>query len=96
MEIWRAKYLKPNMLVNFPEEGLNRRQRQSVEALRFFKLYTEITGKRLRTAEWTIGEKKVLNGTGFRVDALVLDKKKEAIEFLGCRFHGELTLIFSF
>lgn len=90
LEIWRSAFLRPNQLINFPENGLNNRQKQSSEALRFFKLYSEITGHELRTAEWTIGEHCIGENTGYRVDALVMKEngKMEALEYLGCRFHG--------
>lgn len=91
LEIWRECYLQPNQLVNFPEEGLNVRQRQSVDALRFFKLYTQLTGVQLRTAEWSIGEKLVQSGAhSYRIDAFHVDERgrKIAYEYYGCRFHG--------
>lgn len=98
LEIWRSKFLQPNKLVNFPEEGLNRRQQQSRDALRFFKLYSKLTGKRLRTAEWSVGEHLASEDSGFRVDALVLNEtkhgKKIALEYYGCRFHGNFFLEF--
>jgi hypothetical protein len=89
LEIWLEKYLQPNMLINFPEEGLNRRQQQSSDALRFFKLYSRLTGKKLRTAEWSIGEKKAGDDVGYRLDAFTIaGGRKIAIEYYGCRFHG--------
>lgn len=91
LEIWRECHLQPNMLINFPEEGLNARQRQSCDALRFFKLYSLLTKKSLRTAEWSMGEKMVICGPhNYRVDAYYNDEygRKTALEYLGCRFHG--------
>lgn len=89
LEIWRAQFLEPNIVLNFPEEGLNKRQQQSEAALKFLKIYSLLTNKRVQCAEWSIGEHKV-EGTGYRVDGLIRDgNKKVAIEFLGCRYHGE-------
>jgi hypothetical protein len=84
MEIWRENFLEPNQIVNL-EGPLNIRQQQSVGALRFFKLFSAITGKRIRTAEWMIGEFRVPD-SGYRVDGILGDET--AIEYLGCFFHG--------
>ena len=94
LEIWRYAHLKPNQLINYPEDGMNPKRQQSNEALRFFKLYTKLTGKTLRTAEWSIGEHRVGEDTGYRIDGFVLNGvKMEALEFLGCRYHGEFLKI---
>lgn len=98
LELWRECHLQPNMLLNFPEEGLNVRQRQSCDALRFFKLFSILTRQSLRTAEWSIGEKRVVSGPhNYRVDAFHVDERgrKVALEYYGCRFHG-IFIIFYF
>lgn len=99
--IWRQHYLKPNLIVNFPEEGLRGPCVQSNEARRFFCLFTKLTGKQLQTIDSVDGEhvsRKNDFDLGFTkekaysVDALLLGSDPAMpptiIEYNGCASHG--------
>lgn len=102
MDVFRAEFLRPNMLVNLPEQGINSRGQQSYVALRFFRLFERLfPGLQVRTAEWTIGEEFAASGdanVGYRIDGVVKfptripiahSIRRLALEFNGCYYHGK-------
>lgn len=90
LSVWRTNFLLPNKFISL-EGPLNNRQMQSYAALRFFKFFSKLTGKQIRTAEWLIGEHCPVE-TNYRIDGLM--DNNTAIEFQGCFYHGELNLFF--
>lgn len=95
--IWRAQFLRPNMMINLPESGLRPSHVQSNEARRFFYILSKITGKKIQTADSTKGEYSP-DGMTFRVDGLIESNDGGPpiiIEYNGCRYHGKFLLFFS-
>ena len=92
--IWRQHFLRPNLLINIPENGLRPEARQSYEARRFFKLYSKITGQSIQTCDSIAGEHCSIgaNGEGqLWLDGLIQlpNGQKIALEYYGCTFHGK-------
>lgn len=96
INLWRWRFLKPNILVNLPENGLRPFCVQSNEARRFFIIYTKLTGQVVQTGDWAKGEyiSKGENESGlagkYRVDGLIHseDGTQTILEYYGCRYHG--------
>lgn len=86
LTMWRSRFLAPNTIVNFPEEGMNLRMQQSHGALRFFKVLEKFTGLTIRTAAWQIGEHRDPE-TGYRVDGQI--DRHTFVEYYGCYYHGK-------
>ena len=96
LSIYQAEFLRPDTIVNLPEGGMNKRGRQSYAALRYMRLLQVQRGWHIRTAEWSIGEASV-EDTGFRLDGNVTnarapDGREIAVEFYGCRYHGNCQI----
>jgi hypothetical protein len=95
LTIWMKQHLKPNMIINIPENGLRPDARQSYEARRFFKLYSKITGQTVQTSDSIAGEHCSTGENGqIWVDGLIEipGKQKVAVEYYGCPFHGDFIL----
>lgn len=89
--IYRRHFLPPNLMVNAPEGGFRREERQSAIALRYMRLFEEKYNVQVQTRNWSVGEARVNDGTNRRLDGFVdrgPRKKPLAIEFLGCFYHG--------
>lgn len=73
--------------MNLPEIGMRPNQIQSIEARRFFCLYSELSGQKVQTSESIEGEHRA---GSYRIDGFVHrpGKKSLAIEYYGCAFHG--------
>jgi hypothetical protein len=94
MEVFRAGFLPPNTMCNLPEGGINNRGRQSLAALRFFRTLEAMTGLRIRTAEYSLGEAATpvnAQGSVYRLDGLIEGPPRIALEFYGCWSHGKKT-----
>lgn len=99
MKGYQRRYLTADTIQNIPEtgEGTARRM-QSVKALKCLAWVSKMTGKNIRTAASSQGERKIACGTSkFWADGVVEDAAtqeiKEIIEFFGCVFILIIVLI---
>lgn len=91
LHIYRLHHLPRDTMVNAPEGGFRRHERQSAIALKYMRLFEEQHDVQVQTRNWSVGEARVGDGTGRRLDGYVdrgPNKKPIAIEFLGCYYHG--------
>lgn len=86
MHVYRKKFLQSNMLLNVPEGGFRLCQNQSVEALRYMKLFELQNDVQVQTSQWSVGEAYFPDGSERRMDGFVdrgPNRSPLAIEYLG-------------
>lgn len=88
LNIYRQeRFLPRDTMLNAPEGGFRRHERQSVMALRYMRLWEQRhPGQRVQTAEWAVGEARFKDGSERRMDGRVdrgARRRPLAIEFLG-------------
>ncbi|KAI6186080.1 DNA-directed DNA polymerase [Aphelenchoides besseyi] len=72
LEVFTKRFMPPNTIVNIPEEGFAKRDRQSVIALRYFRLRElENPSIVVRDATWFVGEKRFGHNGLKRIDGVV-------------------------
>ncbi|KAH7712452.1 hypothetical protein AAVH_20196, partial [Aphelenchoides avenae] len=88
----QERFLGRDRMLNAPEGGFRRHDRQSAIALRYMKLLERRYGWRIRTSQWSLGEAPFNDGSNRRMDGFVDARRRGrrplAIEFLGCYYHG--------
>lgn len=85
--VWRSHFLRANLIMNLPENGLRPNHTQSIEALKFFRIYSQLSGLSIQTAESAEGE--YIYGQ-YRIDGFVKrpGERDLIVEYYGCWFHG--------
>ena len=68
--VFQTQMLRPKMLVNVPEEGYRKFERQSELAIKYFRMYEKIHEVTIQDATWARGEFK-FGDTKKRVDGVV-------------------------
>lgn len=85
--VWRSHFLRPNLIMNLPENGLRPNHTQSIEARKFFRIYSKLSGLTIQTCDSAEGE---FTSGPYRIDGFVKrpGEKDLIIEYYGCAFHG--------
>lgn len=93
LAIFRQCNHLPNRVVHSPEGGYLRGRRASAESARFFWVLEQLLGGgvHIQTAQWSIGEARVAEDSGIRLDGLLYRRpplRPLVLEYNGCFYHG--------
>jgi G:T-mismatch repair DNA endonuclease (very short patch repair protein) len=88
---YRHLFMPADTILNCPENGFNRRRKQSVKAMKWIAWEAYQRGAHIRSAGTVFGEKRIKCGDhNYYVDGVIEEHGEPAVffEFLGCLWHS--------